>query len=88
MPSAMAVSFVHNVPVRLLDAALLPTPTPRSWDSNIVGTLARCRENWLQPEALGQLANRRLLLARHEPEVIDAIVKFAKGTPREWHVLQ
>jgi hypothetical protein len=67
-----------------LTAALLPTPSPRSWDSNIDGTLARCREKWLQPEAIGHLADRWLVLARHEPKAVDAIVKFAKGTPRVW----
>jgi hypothetical protein len=71
-----------------LTAALLPTPSPspspRSWDSNIDGTLARCRENWLQPEELGHLADRWLVLARHEPKAVDAIVKFAKGAPSVW----
>ncbi|WP_157371059.1 winged helix-turn-helix domain-containing protein [Arthrobacter sp. Leaf141] len=69
-----------------LTAALLPTPSPRSWDSNIDGTLARCRQNWLQPEALGPLADRWLVLARHEPKAVDAIIKFAKGAPRTWQI--
>ena len=41
-----------------LVAALLPAPNARSADSDIDGTLARCREDWLQPEALGTLPDR------------------------------
>ena len=67
-----------------MTAALLPTPNARSWDPDIDGTLARCRENWLQPEALGLLADRWLRLARWEAKAVDAVIKFAKGTPREW----
>ncbi|WP_434619948.1 hypothetical protein [Arthrobacter sp. A5] len=67
-----------------MTAALLPTPSPRSLDPDIDGTLVRCRENWIQPEALGELANRWLVLARREPKAVDAVVKFAKGTPRAW----
>lgn len=64
--------------------ALLPTPNPRSWDPDIDGTLTRSRENWLQPEALGELADRWLRLARRQPKAIDAVIKFAKSAPSEW----
>jgi hypothetical protein len=65
-------------------AALLPTPSPRSWDSDIDGTLARCREAWLQPDDLGVLAARWLRLACWEPKAVDAVIKFAKGTSLDW----
>jgi len=67
-----------------MTAALLPTPNARSWDPDIDGTLAQCREEWLQPEALGKLADRWLRLARWEAKAVDAVIKFAKGTPLEW----
>ena len=67
-----------------MTAALLPTPNARSWDPDIDGTLARCREEWLQPEALGVLADRWLRLARWEPKAVDAVIKFAKGAPLQW----
>lgn len=64
--------------------ALLPTPNARSWDPDIDGTLARCRENWLQPGALAGLVDRWLRLARQEPKAVDAVIKFAKGAPLQW----
>lgn len=67
-----------------MTAALLPTPNPRSWDPDIDGTLAQCRENWLQPDALGELPTRWLRLARWEPKAIDAVIKFAKSAPLQW----
>ncbi|MBT8162723.1 MULTISPECIES: hypothetical protein [Arthrobacter] len=67
-----------------MTAALLPTPSPRSSDPDIDGTLAQCRQNWLQPETLGELAERWLDLARWEPKAIDAVIKFAKGTALAW----
>ena len=67
-----------------MTAALLPTPNARSSDTDIDGTLAKCRENWLQPETLGGLAERWLRLARWEPKAVDAIIKFAKGAPLDW----
>lgn len=67
-----------------LAAALLPTPSPRSWDSDIDGTLARCRESWIQPEAISELAERWLNLAGREPKAVDAVIKFAKSTPIQW----
>jgi hypothetical protein len=69
-----------------MTAALLPTPNARSWDQDIDGTLTRCREDWLQPEALGELADRWLRLAHWEPKAVDAVIKFAKGTPLEWQM--
>jgi len=52
-----------------------------------VGSLASdigIREGWLQPDALGKLADRWLRLARWEPKAVDAVIKFAKCAPREW----
>ena len=65
-------------------AALLPTPSPRSGDPNIDGTLARCRETWIQPAALEDLADRWLRVARREAKAVDAVVRFARGTNPEW----
>lgn len=65
-------------------AALLPTPNARSWDPDIDSTLARCREDWLQPDALGELADRWLRLARWEPKAVDAVIKFAKSALLQW----
>lgn len=67
-----------------LTAALLPTPNARSWDSDIDGTLARCRQSWIQPEAIGELGERWLSLARWEPKAVDAVIKFAKSAPIQW----
>jgi hypothetical protein len=67
-----------------MTAALLPTPSPRSWDTDIDATLSRCRQNWLPPEALNALAGRWLELAHREPKAVDAVIKFAKGAPRVW----
>ncbi|HEY5221894.1 MAG TPA: hypothetical protein VIJ18_02425, partial [Microbacteriaceae bacterium] len=67
-----------------MTAALLPTPNPRSSDPDIDGTLARCRANWLQPNALDGIADRWLDLARWEPKAADAVIKFAKGVPLDW----
>jgi hypothetical protein len=67
-----------------MTASLLPTPSPRSWDPDIDGTLTRCRGNWLQPDTLGELPTRWLRLARCEPKAIDAVIKFAKSAPRQW----
>jgi biotin operon repressor len=65
-------------------AALLPTPSPRSADPDIDGTLARCRVAWIQPASLGELPDRWLRFARGQPKAVDAVVKFAKGTTLEW----
>jgi hypothetical protein len=65
-------------------AALLPTPNPHSWDSDIDGTFTRSRENWVQPDALVGLDERWLQLARWEPKAVDAIIKFGKSAPIEW----
>ena len=65
-------------------AALLPTPNARSGDPDIDSTFARCREDWLQPDALGELADRWLRLARWEPKAIDAVISFAKSAPMQW----
>lgn len=67
-----------------MTAALLPTPSPRSWDPKIDTTLTRCRENWIQPEDLGPLPDRWLQLARYEPKAVDAVIKFAKSAPLHW----
>jgi len=65
-------------------AALLPTPSPRSWDADIDGTLTRSRDGWIQPDALVGLDERWLRLARWEPKAVDAIIKFGKGAPIGW----
>ncbi|MGY2011285.1 hypothetical protein ACW9HC_30290 [Nocardia gipuzkoensis] len=65
-------------------AALLPTPHPNSWDPDIIGTLARCRDNWIQPEAISNLAERWLHLARREPRAIDAVIGFARSATLQW----
>lgn len=67
-----------------LAASLLPTPSPRSWDSDIDGTLALCRQSWMQPESIGELAERWLSLAKWEPKAVDAVIKFAKSAPLQW----
>ncbi|MEU7890840.1 hypothetical protein AB0B54_35520 [Microbispora bryophytorum] len=67
-----------------MTAALLPTPNARMSDPDIDSTLARCREDWLQPDALGQLADRWLRLARWEPKAVDAVIMFAKSAPPQW----
>ena len=64
--------------------ALLPTPKARSSDPDIDGTLARCREDWLQPDALGKLADRWLRLARWEPKAVDGVIMFARSAPLRW----
>jgi biotin operon repressor len=65
-------------------AALIPTPSPHSWDPDIDGTFARSRKNWMQPEDLAGLAERWLQLARWEPKAVDAVIKFGKSAPRAW----
>lgn len=65
-------------------AALLPTPNPHSWDPDIDGTLTRSRKHWIQPEDLGQLAERWLQLARHQPKGVDAVIKFGKSASKAW----
>lgn len=65
-------------------AALLPTPTPHSWDLDIDGTFARARQNWIRPEELGDLAPRWLQLAKHQPKAVDAVIKFGKCADRAW----
>lgn len=67
-----------------MTAALIPSPSPHSWDPDIDGTLIRSRENWIQPDALGGLAERWLQLARWEPKAVDAVIKFGKSAPRAW----
>lgn len=65
-------------------AALLPTPTPRSSDSDVAGTLGRARLNWLDPAELSGLTDRWLRLARREPKAVDAIIKYARGAAIDW----
>lgn len=65
-------------------AALLPTPSPHSWDPDIDGTFTRARQNWIQPEALVDLAPRWLKLAKHESKAVDAVIKFGKSTSLAW----
>ncbi len=65
-------------------AALLPTPSPHSWDPDIDGTLTRSRDSWIQPHALVGLDERWLQLARWEPKAVDAIIKFGKSAPMAW----
>jgi hypothetical protein len=67
-----------------LTANLLPVPKARSWDPQIDSTLARCRANWLQAAALGELAERWLRLARWEPKAVDAVIQFARCAPVSW----
>jgi hypothetical protein len=47
-----------------MTAALIPTPSPHSWDPEIDRTLTRSREKWIQPDPLEGLAERWLQLAR------------------------
>jgi len=65
-------------------AALLPAPHPHSWDPNIDGTLQRCRESWVHPEALGDLIDRWIALAAGEPNAADAIARLARNAPLSW----
>lgn len=65
-------------------AALIPTPSPHSWDPDIDGTFANARRDWIQPADLGDLGNRWLSLAQWEPKAIDAVIKFGKSAPRAW----
>ncbi|ODR19213.1 hypothetical protein [Mycolicibacterium porcinum] len=65
-------------------AALIPTPSPHSWDPDIDRTFAHSRENWIQPEDIGELADRWLCLAKWEPSAVDAVIKFGKSAPRTW----
>jgi hypothetical protein len=72
--------------VDYMTAALLPTPNPRMSDTDIDGTFAKCRENWLPAEALGTLAEDWLRLARWEPSAVDAVIKFARSSPFDWQM--
>lgn len=65
-------------------AALLPTPSPHSWDPDIDGTLTSSRYSWIQPHALVGQDERWLQLARWEPKAVDAIIKFGKSAPMAW----
>lgn len=65
-------------------AALLPTPSPHSWDPDIDDTLTRSRGTWIQPDALVGLDERWLQLARWEPKAVDAIIKFGKSASMAW----
>ena len=67
-------------------AALIPTPSPHSWDPDIDGTLTRSRKRWIQPEDLGELAGQWLRLARHEPKGVDAVIKFSQSAPKTWQI--
>lgn len=67
-----------------LVAAMIPTPSPHSWDPDIDGTFARSRKNWIQPEDLAGLTQRWLQLARWEPKAVDAVIKFGKSAPKAW----
>ncbi len=65
-------------------AALMPTPTLHSWDTDIDSTLKRARRDWIQPEHLGALAGSWLQLARQQPQAVDAVIKFSKSAPINW----
>jgi hypothetical protein len=65
-------------------AALIPTPSPHSWDPDIDGTFAHSRKNWIQPGDIIELAGRWLALAKWEPKAVDAVIKFGKSAPRTW----
>ncbi|MBL0888562.1 hypothetical protein [Myceligenerans indicum] len=65
-------------------AALLPTPTPRSSDPDIDGTLQRAEQTWMRPEALGDLADRWLALAAGEARAVDAVTRLARCAPLSW----
>jgi len=65
-------------------AALLPTPNAKPGDQDIDGTFACCREHWIQPEAIIELAERWLHLARWEPKAVDAVVQFSRSAPTQW----
>lgn len=67
-----------------MTAALIPTPNPRSWDPDIDGTVTRCREDWIQPGDIGELADRWLRLARWEAKAVDAVIAFGRSAPRTW----
>jgi hypothetical protein len=67
-----------------MTAALLPTPTARSWDPDISSTLAQCRDDWIHPDTLGELSDRWLNLARWEPKAVDAVIELAKTAPSRW----
>jgi hypothetical protein len=67
-----------------LAASLLPTPKPRSWDSDIDQTLDVSRRTWLQPTSLEGLAMRWVKLAHKEAKAVDAVIAFAKSTDRAW----
>jgi hypothetical protein len=67
-----------------MTAAMLPTPNARISDPDIDSTFARCREDWLQPDTLGRLADRWLRLARWQPKAADAVIQFSKSAPPQW----
>jgi hypothetical protein len=67
------------------------SPNARSLDPDINATLARCHENWLQPEALGNLAARRqspaggdTFPAGYEADTLDRLARSQWGPHRDF----
>lgn len=65
-------------------AVLLPKPTLKPADSDATITLSKSRDAWIQPDALGELSERWLRIAKGHAEAVDAVISFAKGTSPEW----
>lgn len=55
------------------------TADPRPDDS-----LNRARRHWLAPDALDELAERWIVLARGEPKAADAVAQFARTAFYTW----
>ena len=70
----------RGTPRRRASAAAVPAPDSFRRDRT---ARTRCLLT-LGGNALGELPNRCLVLARHEPKAVDAVVKFARCTPRAW----
>ncbi|GHD76256.1 hypothetical protein ACFQL8_26795 [Streptomyces goshikiensis] len=64
--------------------SLLPTPEIDMSDIDIDATLARAREDWLHPDILTGLLDRWTVLARQEPEALDALARLGKCAPLVW----
>jgi hypothetical protein len=67
-------------------AALLPVPKVNAWDPDSDSKLARSRADWLSVDALDDLVERWLRLARWEPKAVDAVIQFARCAPVAWQV--
>ncbi|MEU4616602.1 ATP-binding protein [Streptomyces umbrinus] len=65
-------------------AALLPAPQLRTADLHPDDTLNRARRDWLTPDALDELAERWIILARGEPKAANAMAQFARTAPYTW----